>query len=141
MLDANINQILGVFLENLIQCKRHGLLQPCLLPMLTTVLSAPYENPLHEIRPETITRFIIDSTRQESSPITDGWIHNKIAQTILQEMLNNLTNKDLCKLLAKELTTLELSVTQNEQLKRELKETADKLIKVKSKNKKSRKYV
>ncbi|XP_014086147.2 condensin complex subunit 3 [Bactrocera oleae] len=127
--DANINQILGVFLENLIQCKRHGLLQPCLLPMLTTVLSAPYENPLHEIRPETITRFIIDSTRQESSPITDGWIHNKIAQTILQEMLNNLTNKDLCKLLAKELTTLELSVTQNEQLKRELKETADKLIK------------
>uniref|UniRef100_A0A0K8V8N4 Condensin complex subunit 3 n=2 Tax=Bactrocera latifrons TaxID=174628 RepID=A0A0K8V8N4_BACLA len=127
--DANINQILGVFLENLIQCKRHGLLQPCLLPMLTTVLSAPYENPLHEIRPETITRFIIDSTRQESSPITDGWIHNKIAQTILQEMLNNLTNKDLCKLLAKELITLELSVTQNEQLKRELKETADKLIK------------
>ncbi|XP_011181583.2 condensin complex subunit 3 isoform X2 [Zeugodacus cucurbitae] len=126
--DANINQILGVFLENLIQCKRHGLLQPCLLPMLTTVLSAPYENPLHEIRPETITRFIIDSTRQESSSITDGWIHNKIAETILQEMLNNLTNKDLCKLLAKELITLELSVTQNEQLKREMKETADKLI-------------
>lgn len=102
--------------------------------MLTTVLSAPYENPLHEIRPETITRFIIDSTRQESSPITDGWIHNKIAQTILQEMLNNLTNKDLCKLLAKELITLELCVTQNEQLKREMKEGADKLIKVMCKN-------
>uniref|UniRef100_W8B3V5 Condensin complex subunit 3 n=1 Tax=Ceratitis capitata TaxID=7213 RepID=W8B3V5_CERCA len=127
--DSNINQILGVFLENLIQRKKHGLLQPCLLPMITTVLSAPYENPLHDIRPETIARFIIDSTRQESSLITDGWIHNKIAHTFLQEMLNNLSNKELCKLLAKELITLELSVVQNEQLKLEMKESADKLIK------------
>ncbi|XP_053966017.1 condensin complex subunit 3 [Anastrepha ludens] len=127
--DSNISQILGVFLENLIQRKKHGLLQPCLLPMLSTVLGAPYENPLHDIRPETITRFIIDSTRLESSSITDGCIHNKIALTFLQEMLNNLTNKELCKLLAKELITLELSVMQNEQLKREMKECADKLIK------------
>ncbi|XP_036332520.1 condensin complex subunit 3 [Rhagoletis pomonella] len=127
--DSNINQILGVFLENLILRKKHGLLQPCLLPMVLTVLGAPYENPLHDIRPETITRFIIDSTRQETSQLTEGYIHNKIAHTFLQEMLNNLTNKELCKLLSKELITLELNVTQNEQLKLELKECADKLIK------------
>lgn len=43
-------------------------------------------------------------------------------------MLNNLTNKELCKLLAKELITLDMSLPFCEDLKQEMKEMTVKLL-------------
>ncbi|KAI8114901.1 hypothetical protein FF38_05342 [Lucilia cuprina] len=127
--EPEINQILGVFLENLIQHRKQNLLQPCLMITVNSVLSAPYDSPLHDIRPETITRFIIDATRPDAvSGNNCENSHNKLASVFLNEMVNNSNNKELCKLLAKELTTLEVNVMQQEELKKEMKELADKLI-------------
>lgn len=129
--DMKVNQILGTFLENLIKYKMHGMLEPCIMPTLHSILSAPYDSPLQEIRPDTITRFIIDATRQDPNhSLSYNAIHNKIAETFIQEMLNNIGNKDLCKLLAKELTTLEVCFMHNQELKAELKESLGKIIKV-----------
>ncbi|XP_055916686.1 condensin complex subunit 3 isoform X2 [Eupeodes corollae] len=125
--DAEINQILGVFLENLIQRKKQDYLHPCLLPTVSQVIGAPYESPLHEIKPETVLRFVIDATRPEfCSPGAN--IHNKLALSFLQEMQNNIANKDLCKILSKELLTLEMVVQDDLTLKDQLKGIAEKLI-------------
>ncbi|KAM7341580.1 chromosome associated protein G [Cochliomyia hominivorax] len=127
--EPEINQILGVFLENLIQNRKQNLLQPCLMITVNSVLCAPYDSPLHDIRPETITRFIIDATRPEAVSVNNGEnSHNKLALVFLNEMLNNSNNKELCKLLAKELITLEVNVLHLQELKKEMKELVDKLI-------------
>lgn len=126
--DPEINQILGVFLENLIQQRKQNLLHPCLMITVNSVISAPYDSPLHDIRPETITRFIIDATRPDAAINSCENAHNKLALVFLNEMVNNSNNKDLCKLLAKELITLEVNVLQQEELKNEMKQLSDKLI-------------
>uniref|UniRef100_A0A1A9Z578 Nuclear condensin complex subunit 3 C-terminal domain-containing protein n=1 Tax=Glossina pallidipes TaxID=7398 RepID=A0A1A9Z578_GLOPL len=126
--EPEINQILGIFLENLIQSRKQSMLQVCIMATINSILSAPYDSPLHDIRPDTITRFIIDATRPDSSTNkNEENIHNQLALTFLNEMVSNANNKELCKLLAKELLTLEVNV-QKEQLKNEMKELADKLI-------------
>ncbi|KAL9918081.1 condensin complex subunit 3-like [Glossina fuscipes fuscipes] len=126
--EPEINQILGIFLENLIQSRKQAMLQVCIMATINSILSAPYDSPLHDIRPDTITRFIIDATRPDSGANkNEENIHNQLALTFLNEMVSNANNKELCKLLAKELLTLEVNV-QKEQLKNEMKELADKLI-------------
>uniref|UniRef100_A0A1B0GBP7 Nuclear condensin complex subunit 3 C-terminal domain-containing protein n=1 Tax=Glossina morsitans morsitans TaxID=37546 RepID=A0A1B0GBP7_GLOMM len=126
--EPEINQILGIFLENLIQSRKQAMLQVCIMATINSILSAPYDSPLHDIRPDTITRFIIDATRPDpSANKNEENIHNQLALTFLNEMVSNANNKELCKLLAKELLTLEVNV-QKEQLKNEMKELADKLI-------------
>lgn len=131
IVEPEINQILSVFLENLIQHKKQHLLLPCLMTTVNSVLSAPYDSPLQDIRPETITHFIIDSTRHESlSASGSNNYHNMLASTFLNEMVNNPNNKELCKLLGKELLSLDVNVGNCLQLKREMKELADKIIQV-----------
>lgn len=98
---------------------------------VNSVLSAPYDSPLHDIRPETITHFIIDTTRPEAlAGINSENSHNMLASIFLNEMVNNSNNKDLCKLLAKDLLSLEVNLGNDEALKREMKELADKIIQV-----------
>lgn len=99
---------------------------------VNSVLTAPYDSPLHDIRPETITHFIIDATRADAISNTRENSHNKLALIFLNEMLNNANNKELCKLLAKELVTLEINMIQQEDLKNEMKELTNKLIMVSS---------
>lgn len=96
------------------------------------MLSAPYDSPLHDIRPETITHFIIDTTRPEalSAGPTKENSHNALALTFLTEMVNNPNNKELCKLLAKDLLSLDVNLSSDEQLKNEMKDLADKVIQV-----------
>ena len=48
----------------------------------------------------------------------------------MQEMQNNIDNKDLAKLLSKELITLELSIADDLPLKNDLKNCCKKLLKV-----------
>ncbi|XP_075166347.1 chromosome associated protein G [Haematobia irritans] len=128
--EPEINQILSVFLENLIQNRKQRLLQPCLMTTVNSVLSASYDSPLHDIRPETITHFIIDTTRPDAlSGINNENSHNMLASIFLSEMVNNPNNKELCKLLSKDLLSLELNLTNNTELKSEMKEMADKIIK------------
>ena len=101
------------------------------MPTVNSVLAASYDSPLQDIRPATITRFIIDASRPEpNSGIVGSEIHNRIAKTFVHEMLNNVSNKELCKLLAKELLTLEVCLSNDTELKTELKQNVDKLIKV-----------
>ncbi|XP_059225519.1 condensin complex subunit 3 [Stomoxys calcitrans] len=127
--EPEINQILSVFLENLIQNRKQRLLQPCLMATVNSVLSAPYDSPLHDIRPETITHFIIDTTRPDALPgINSEHSHNMLAFIFLNEMVNNPNNKELCKLLAKDLLSLEINLTIDTKLKNEMKELADKII-------------
>ncbi|XP_058983219.1 condensin complex subunit 3 isoform X2 [Musca domestica] len=128
--EPQINQILSVFLENLIQNRKQRLLQPCIITTVNSVLSAPYDSPLHDIRPETITHFIIDTTRPEalSAGPTKENSHNALALTFLTEMVNNPNNKELCKLLAKDLLSLDVNLSSDEQLKNEMKDLADKVI-------------
>uniref|UniRef100_A0A1A9WQH7 Nuclear condensin complex subunit 3 C-terminal domain-containing protein n=1 Tax=Glossina brevipalpis TaxID=37001 RepID=A0A1A9WQH7_9MUSC len=126
--EPEINQTLGIFLENLIQNRKQALLQVCIMATINSILSAPYDSPLHDIRPDTITRFIIDATRPDSNANkNEENIHNQLALSFLNEMVSNANNKELCKLLAKELLTLEVNV-QNQELKNKMKELADKLI-------------
>ncbi|XP_037942037.1 condensin complex subunit 3-like [Teleopsis dalmanni] len=125
--DSGIHQTLGVFLECFFDSKLHYQLEPCLLPMVTTIISAPCDSPLRDIRPETITRFIISTTCQEVYSGANA-IHIKLAVSFLNEMIANNSNKELCKLLTKELRTLQVSSIQNQDSRKEIKELVLKLI-------------
>lgn len=125
--DPETNQLLGVFLSNLMKLKKQEYLQPALLPTISTIISAPNDSPLREIKPETVSKFIIDSTRPEfCSPGLN--IHNTIALTFMQEMQNNISNRELLRILSKELTYLEISVTDDTSLRNDLKSCCEKIL-------------
>lgn len=115
----------------MVQRKKQEHLESCILPTISSILTAPYESPLHEIKPDTIMRFIANSTRAECcAPGVN--IHNRLALCFVKEMQNNVSNKEMCKVLAKALIMLEPSMQDNMDLKLDLKERAEKLIKVKN---------
>ncbi|KMY93398.1 condensin complex subunit 3 [Drosophila simulans] len=120
-----INQVLGLFFEELRRLNKHNLLQPCFLP---TVWTCNFDSPLHGVQPEHLTKFFIEMTVQEmSTPQTN--IHNKIAISFLQYIQNYFTErKDMCRLLAKELTNLAINVFNGPEVKAELLALADNLI-------------
>lgn len=62
MTEPDINQMLGIFFENLIKHQRHESLQQALLPTLFVVLEAPPDSPLQEVKPESILKFVINAT-------------------------------------------------------------------------------
>ncbi|EDS29244.1 cap-G [Culex quinquefasciatus] len=109
--EPKMQQILSIFHESLIKKKRQEILQKALLTTLFTILEAPNENPLHEVKPDHVLRFVINSTKPVfCSPGLNP--HNTIAMSFLEVMKDNLTYKDLLKLLSKELLTLEISDDQ-----------------------------
>lgn len=124
--DPEINQILGIFFETLIKRRRQECLAKALLPTLTTIVEAPNDSPLQEIKPETVIKFVINSTIPSyCSPGLN--IHNDIAMSFLNVMNdNNNTNKDLLKILSKELLTLEISDDQT--LRNDLQQCSDDLL-------------
>ncbi|XP_055374016.1 condensin complex subunit 3 isoform X2 [Condylostylus longicornis] len=125
--EPEINQILGMFYRNLIKKKRQEYLQPCLLPTINTILTAPYDSPFHEIKPETVIKFVVDATRPQFCS-TGLNIHNTIALSFMQEMQNNLSNKELVKILSKELFSLEISASDDAPLRNDLGKCCDKLL-------------
>lgn len=60
--EAEVNQILSIFFETLIHHKKQECLESALIQTLTKVIEASSESPLHEVKIDTILKFIISST-------------------------------------------------------------------------------
>lgn len=60
--EAEINQILSIFFETLIHQKTQECLEAALIQTLTKIIEASSESPLHEVKIETVLRFIMSST-------------------------------------------------------------------------------
>lgn len=60
--EAEINQILSIFFETLIHQKKQECLEAALIQTLTKIIEASSESPLHEVKIETVLKFIISST-------------------------------------------------------------------------------
>ncbi|XP_049539399.1 condensin complex subunit 3-like [Anopheles darlingi] len=105
--DPETQQILGIFFEGLIRKRRQELMQKALLGTLFTILEASNESPLAEVRPETVLKFVINSTRPIfCNPGVNP--HNTIAASFLRVMQDNLSLKELLKLMSRDLLTLEI---------------------------------
>lgn len=125
-----VSQMLGMFFENIVQQKRQSLLLPCLLPVVWSFMNAKYDSPFADVPPDHVIKFFIDMTLQEKSTPENN-IHNKIAISFLQYIQNYYTErKEMCRVLAKELITLQLNLVGSEQLKSEMLELADQLATV-----------
>ncbi|XP_033250668.1 condensin complex subunit 3-like isoform X2 [Drosophila miranda] len=123
-----ISQVLGMFFENLVRLKKQALLQPCLLPTLWTVMNCSFDAPLNAVQPDYVVKFFIDLTIQEASSPKSN-IHNRIALSFLHYIQNYFTERrEMCRLLAKELTNLTINVLNGQEVKTEMLEMADKLI-------------
>lgn len=119
-----------MFFENIVEQKLQHLLEPCLLPIVWSVMNCSYDSVLNDVLPDHVTKFFIDLTTQVSSTPQSN-IHNRIALSFLNYIHNFYTErKEMCRLLTKELTALKLNVLNNSQLKDEMHELADKLAAV-----------
>ncbi|KFB36539.1 AGAP007568-PA-like protein [Anopheles sinensis] len=106
--DPETQQVLGIFFEAMIRKKRQELLQKALLRTLFAVLEAPNESPLAEVHPETVVKFVINSTQPVfCSPGVNP--HNAIAVTFLRVVHDNLTLKDLLRILSNQLLVLDIT--------------------------------
>uniref|UniRef100_A0A182P3R0 Nuclear condensin complex subunit 3 C-terminal domain-containing protein n=1 Tax=Anopheles epiroticus TaxID=199890 RepID=A0A182P3R0_9DIPT len=124
--EPEMQQMLGIFYQRLIAKRRQELMQKALLSTLFLVLEAPNESPLAEVRPETVIKFVVDSTQPVfCNPGVNP--HNTIAVTFLRVMRDNITLKDLLKLLSKEL--LVLDIKDDPVLRNDLANTADEILK------------
>lgn len=123
---TEINQILSVFFETLIQRGKQSCLERALLPTVFTILDAPHESPLREIKADSVLKFVVNTTMPNSHN-SHANIHNVIAKSFLKHMHENVSNKELLKLLAKEMQTLDID--PNPALRDELKELAENLLK------------
>uniref|UniRef100_A0A182JQ35 Nuclear condensin complex subunit 3 C-terminal domain-containing protein n=1 Tax=Anopheles christyi TaxID=43041 RepID=A0A182JQ35_9DIPT len=124
--DPEMQQMLGIFFQRLIAKRRQELMQKALLSTLFLVLEAPNESPLAEVRPESVIKFVVDSTQPVfCNPGVNP--HNTIAVTFLRVMRDNITLKDLLKLLSKEL--LGLDIKDDPVLRNDLAGTADEILK------------
>lgn len=125
--DIETNQLIGSFWESLIDNGGHEILQPCIINTIKTILNAPHDSPLLEIKPELILRFVIVSTRKLFN--LEGLnVHNIMALSFLKEIENSFQNKELCKLLSKDLVALELDFENDTELKREINILCDRLL-------------
>jgi ubiquitin C-terminal hydrolase len=106
--DPEINQILGIFFETIIRLKKQESLHDALVPTLVTLMEAPYDSPLREVKLETVIKYIIGATR----PIfcSNGLnFHNTLGMKLIELMKENPENKNILKVCSKELMTLEIS--------------------------------
>lgn len=123
--DPEINQTLAIFFPALIKRRQQECMANALLPTLFIILDAPNESPLQEVKPERIIKFVVNSTMPAyCSPGLN--IHNDIALKFLSIMNDNSGNKDLLKLLSKELLTLQVS--DDSSLRDDLQTVSDNLL-------------
>lgn len=93
-------------------------------------MNAKYDSPFADVQPDHVIKFFIDMTLQEKST-PESNIHNKIAISFLQYIHNYYTErKEMCRVLAKELITLQLNLVGSTQLKSQMLELADQLAEV-----------
>ncbi|KAH8299438.1 hypothetical protein KR044_001461, partial [Drosophila immigrans] len=126
--DPIVSQVLGMFFENVVEQKLQSILQPCLLPIVWSIMNSSYDSPLHDVVPGHVTKFFIGLTVQEKSTPENN-IHNQIALSFLHYIHNYYTErKEMCRLLAKDIITLKLNVSNSPQVKDEMLEVVDKLL-------------
>ncbi|XP_035911786.1 condensin complex subunit 3 [Anopheles stephensi] len=124
--EPEMQQMLGIFFQRLIARRRQELMQKALMSTLFLVLEAPNESPLAEVRPETVIKFVVNSTQPVfCNPGVNP--HNTIAASFLRVMRDNITLKDLLKLLSKEL--LVLDIKDDAGLRGDLAKTVDEILK------------
>lgn len=105
--DPEINQILGIFFESIIRMKKQESLHDALIPTLVTLFEAPADSPLREVKTETVLKYVIGATR----PVfcSNGLnLHNTLGLKLLEFMSDNLENREIHRVFAKELLLLEI---------------------------------
>ncbi|GAB0100375.1 Condensin complex subunit 3 [Sergentomyia squamirostris] len=125
--EPEINQILGIFFETLTKEKKQEYLQPALLPALFVIFEAPIDSPLQEIKPTAVMDFVIDVTKPEYCSAGLN-IHNTIGMSFMNAMQDNVTHKEVLKVLSKGLLSLEIS--DDPTFRQDLKKCCDDLLKV-----------
>lgn len=123
--DPEINQILGIFFNALCNRRRQECLHKALMQALFVILESPNDTPLKEIKADHIIKFVIESTIPACSPPGVN-IHNEIALSFVKMMNEQHTNKDLLKLLSKEMLTLQIS--DDALIRNELKQSTETLV-------------
>ncbi|XP_037047137.1 condensin complex subunit 3-like isoform X4 [Bradysia coprophila] len=106
--EAEVNQILSIFFETLIHHKKQECLEAALIQTLTKIIEASNESPLHEVKIETVLRFIISSTLPVYCK-AGAKIHDNIALSLLKWMKTNAANRDVLKIASKEILSLDIS--------------------------------
>lgn len=123
--DHEVNQVLGIFFETLVKRRQQECLAKALLLSVNVILDAPNDSPLQEIKPETVIKFVINATLpQYCAPGLN--IHNDIAVSFLSVMKDSLTNKELLKLLSKEM--LGLVLTADPSLRSDLEQITENIL-------------
>ncbi|XP_062133815.1 condensin complex subunit 3 [Drosophila sulfurigaster albostrigata] len=123
-----VSQVLAIFFEKIVDLKLQRILQPCLLPIVWSIMNSSYDSPLHDVVPGHVTKFFIDLTAQEKST-PESNIHNQMALSFLHYIKNYYTErKEMCRLLAKDLITLKLNVLNETEMKDEMLELAENLL-------------
>lgn len=105
--EAEINQVLGVFFESLVRMRKQESLHDALIPTLMTLLEAPYDSPLKEVKVDTVLKYVIGATR----PVfcSNGLnLHNTLCMKLVELMRDNPENKEILKTVSKEILTLEI---------------------------------
>uniref|UniRef100_A0A182N258 Nuclear condensin complex subunit 3 C-terminal domain-containing protein n=1 Tax=Anopheles dirus TaxID=7168 RepID=A0A182N258_9DIPT len=105
--DAEMQQMLGIFFQQLIKRRRQEIMQKALLSTLFMVLEAPKECPLAKVRPDEVIAFVVESTQPVFCSAGVN-LHNTIALSFLGVMRDNISQNSLLKLLSKELPTLDI---------------------------------
>lgn len=106
--DSEINQILAIFFRTLVARKQQKCLADALLPALRIIFESPNENEMHEINAAQIVQFVVTATMPADRTASAN-IHNILARKFLHAMNEHFRNKDLQKLLSKELLILDVS--------------------------------
>lgn len=123
--EHEVNQVLGIFFETLIKRRQQECLAEALLLAVNVILDAPNDSPLQEIKPDSVIKFVVNSTQPiYCAPGLN--IHNDIAMSFFSLMNDNPSNKELLKLLSKEILTLE--VTADSSLRSDLEKVSDNLL-------------
>jgi condensin complex subunit 3 len=94
--------VLAIFFETMMKDKKQQYLQQALLPTLYAFMDAGHESPLANVKLESVLKFVINSTRSV-------FLHTCIAKSFLEAILDNPENKDILKILSKELLTLDVA--------------------------------
>lgn len=106
--DSEINQILGIFFSALASRKKQDCLADALVPTLKTLIDSPYDSPLREVKIETVIKFVVNLTL----PVycSNGLnLHNMLSMKLLEFISENIEDREVTKVLPKELMTLEIS--------------------------------
>jgi hypothetical protein len=105
--ESEISQILGIFFENLVKHKKQESLAEALILTLKTLVESPHDSPLREVKIEIVIRYVFDVTRPVFCP--NGLnLHNILSMKLLEFMASNSEEKDVLRVVPKEMLTLEI---------------------------------